>query len=359
MKNFSRFLAIVFILSFILSMGISAYYDGDKDQYRYNVPKVNPDNPNIKIDGAVDLKGEWAGALKVSLDISKENTELTVWDANVWGGPADSIVDKWSDIPEESRMTWDYYFMWDEKGLYIAVICENDRTSPGPLDVAAYLKDDYDGNKMTDRLSFEIVPSDDFDGLDNSPGNMYWYYFWSETDAPNFWTEGQTTGWDSYANNPENLGVKTASKRDSQPNAQGYYPYSVEIFIPWNGLKYDTDGKLGGWEFTAQEGWTFMMGMIAENRTGNSDEQIRVTNGKSWWNYDFFTLAAPVASLAAAETPVAAAEINNGGSVPGNTPAPAPAPTAPAPKTGDAMIILLLALAVGSTAVLKKSQKQR
>jgi len=363
MKKFSRLLAVILMLSFILSIGVTAYYDGDKDQYRYNVPKINADNPKMKIDGNVDLAGEWAGALNVTFDLSKPNTALTVWDSSVWGG--DNVISEWSEIAEKSRLTWDYYFMWDDKGLYIAVICENDSTSPGPLDVAAYMGDDYDGNKMTDRLSFELVPSDDFDNLDNSPGNMYWYYFWTETSEPNFWMEGQTTGWDSYSNNPENLGVKTASKRDSQPNAKGYYPYSVEIFIPWDGLKYDTSGKLGQWNFTAQEGWTFMMGMIAENRTGNTDEQVRATNGKSWWNYDFFTLAAPVASLAAAAVQEEAPAVNNDAvadvpaNIPEPAPAPAPAPAPSTPRTGDSMVIILLVLALGSAVIITKSQKQK
>ncbi|MCL2816748.1 MAG: hypothetical protein FWD23_19285 [Oscillospiraceae bacterium] len=353
MKKLSRLLAVVLILIFVLNISVLAYYDGDKDQYRYNVPKVNDGNPAIKIDGTVDIEGEWAGALKVTFDITKENTELTVWDSGVWGG--DGSIGEWGEIAASSRLIWDYYIMWANDGLYIGIVCENDPTSPGPLDVAAYLGDDYDGNKMTDRHSIEIVPSDDFDGLDNSAGNMYWYYFWSETSEPNFWLEGQTSGgWDSFQNNPKNLGVKTASKRASAANAQGYYPYNIEIFIPWEGLKFDTDGNPGQWDFTAQEGWTFMMGMIAEDRTGNTDEQIRVTNGKSWWNYDFFKLAGPVATLAAA-VEESAEEVAE------EVPAPAAVAPAPAPKTGDTfyMIIILLVLVSGSAVVLKKSQKQR
>jgi len=353
MKKFSRFMAVILTLCLVLSIGVSAYYDGDKDQYKYKVPKINPENPAIKIDGTADLAGEWAGALKVTFDLTKENTALTVWDSGVWGG--DGMISDWSDIAETSRLTWDYYILWGDDGLYMAIVCENDPTNPGPLDVAAYRGDDYDGNLMTDRHSIEIVPSDNFDELDNSPGNMYWYYFWSETNVDNFWLEGQTSGgWNSFDENPKDLGVKTASKRASTANAQGFYPYNIEIFIPWEGLQFGTDGKPGHWNFTAAEGWTFMMAMIAEDRTGDTDGQVRVTNGQGWWNYDFFTLTGPVEKIAAAEADEPAPV-----DIPDDTLAPVtPPPPATTPQTGDNTIIIIFMVLV-IAAVLGKSKKQK
>jgi hypothetical protein len=349
MKKMMRFIAIALLICFALGMSATAHYDGIRDQERHNVPKVNPDNPSINFDGTVDLEGEWAGALHYTLDITTLNEDLTIWDHGVWGG--ETIITHWDDVPEAQRLKWDYYMLWDDRGLYIAVVNENDTTYSGPLNVAALLEGTIDPDTVPDRHSFMISPTDEFDGMDSSPGNMYWWYFYPVTDQGEFWMEGQTTTWNSYANNPENLPVRIAGKRDAQPNAQGYYPYSMEIFIPWNGLKFDTEGKPGQWEFDAVEGWTFTMGTIAEDRTGDVTKQIRVTNAKGWLNYDFFTLAGPVDTVVGEVAPVEVVT-NEAEATPAAPATPAPV-AAPAPATND-MIIILLILTVAAAAVFVK-----
>lgn len=59
MKKLSLFLALVMAVSCVSALAVSAHFDGMKDPEYYCLPKVNPDNPAIKIDGKLDFdKGE-------------------------------------------------------------------------------------------------------------------------------------------------------------------------------------------------------------------------------------------------------------------------------------------------------------
>lgn len=344
MKKFSRFIAIALLLCFALSISAAAWYSGVRDQQTIHIPRINPDNPRIPFDGTVDLDGAWAGAAHFTFDITTLNTELTVWDWSVWQGTV-PYVEHWDDIPPEQRHRWDYYLLWDDRGLYIAIICETDRTAIG-LDaagMAAIAGGTADPEIVPDRHSFMIVPYDNLDGGNAAP-NMYWWYFYPEAEN-DFWHESRTLMRNSF-DNPENFPVRVGSTRATAPNAQGAYPYRMEIFIPWNTLQYWEGQRVR--EVNPVEGWTFMMGTIAEDRTGDLYTQIRVTNSEGWLNYDYFVLAGPVAAVAAAAVEVAeeapAAE----------APAvPAPVTAAPAPQTSD-MTIILMFLAVAAAAVFAK-----
>jgi len=350
MKNFLRFTAVLLLLSLALGMSAAAHYNGDRDQQRFDVPKINPANPRINFDGIVDLEGEWAGAAHFTFDIRTKNDELTVWDWSVWETSEPPYVEQWEDIPEDQRGKWDFYMLWDDRGLYIAVVCETDKTKVGPLDIPAFRAGDFDGNLIPDRLALMITPTDTCEGMDSSPGNMYWWYFYTETTEP-FWQVMQTVNFNSYDNDPENLPVRIGTWRSEQPNAQGAYPYSMEIFIPWVTFKYEDGGASQWGDIEFKEGHTFTMGTIAEDRTGDLATQIRVTNSAGWVNYDFFTLAGPVAAVEAAA--VEAAEENNAAAETPATPVIPVTPAVPAPQTND-MIIILLVLAVAAAAVFTK-----
>ena len=290
---------VVIVMMFVMAIPSFAYYNGEREPSNYTVPKINSDNPGIVFDGIVDLNGEWYGALHNDIDLTKEegSKEITLWDPKIWNQELDSLITQeggWKDLPDDLKCTWNYYYMWDDVGLYIAVTCDNDKSNPGPLDVNSLMGDSYDSNKFPDCQSFMITP---YDNLDNGreAGWMYWYDVWANYLDKPFWIEEQTTTWDNFSNNPKNLDVKVASKRDAKPTTEGYYPYAIEMFIPWEGLKYDADGTTIKNVFTAKEGWTFMLGAIGENRTGDKTYYIRGTKAKDWLNYDYYKLgiAAP------------------------------------------------------------------
>jgi len=58
MKKLALALALAIVLSLGLSVAGSAYVDGVREQYEWNIPKINPENPAIVLDGDVDLEGE-------------------------------------------------------------------------------------------------------------------------------------------------------------------------------------------------------------------------------------------------------------------------------------------------------------
>ena len=364
MRKISRFLSFMLLLSFALSISASAWYSSDRDQQHIDVPKVNPDNPRINFDGVVDLEGEWAGAAHFTFDMRTLNEELTVWDWSVWETSEPHYVEQWQDIPENQRHKWDYYLLWDDRGLYIAVVCETDTTKVGPLDVPAFRAGDFDGNLIPDRQAFMITPTDDDGGMDSSPGTMYWWYFYTET-SENFWQVAQTVNFNSYDDDPNNLPVRIGTWRASELNAKGAYPYSMEIFIPWVSFNYEDGGGDSQWtNVSFVEGHTLTMGTIAEDRTGDLATQIRVTNSAGWVNYDFLTLAGPVETITApAEAEEAPAETAAAADVsPAAAPAPVPAASAapaPAPQTGDISIVLLIAAAASAAVFVKVKTKTR
>ncbi|MBO5036348.1 MAG: hypothetical protein J6D42_04640 [Clostridia bacterium] len=295
MKKFVAILAVALVVAMVASIGSAAFYTGEfaTEQREFVVPKVNPDNPAIVIDGYADLEGEWFGAINTGVNLADgEAAEFAgFWDATVWGNTYSVAVESYDDIPEEHRNVWDTYYLWDEAGLYFAVVCETDST-PCPFNPAFYLGGDTTGqSRRVDGFTPMIRPTDD----ESVPTN--WLEFWAGTlGGEDFWNDDSVVYYKGNPNNPYN--IETASWRATEPNENGAYPYCIEAFIPWDALRYGTGGADKVFEDEIKAGSILMIGQIYLDGNGEVDENGnpydwgRGFDCPSWGYYNYYMLSA-------------------------------------------------------------------
>ncbi|MBE6895823.1 MAG: hypothetical protein E7477_01875 [Ruminococcaceae bacterium] len=295
MKKFVTMLAVALVVAMMASIGSSAFYTGEfaTEQREFVVPKVNPNNPAIVIDGKADLEGEWFGAVNAGVNLADgEAAEFAgFWDATVWGNPFSVSVESYDDIPEEHRNVWDTYYLWDEAGLYFAVVCETD-TTPCPFNPAFYLGGDTTGqSRRVDGFTPMIRPCDD----ESVPTN--WLEFWAGTlGGEDFWNDDSVVYYKGNPNNPYN--IETASWRATEADENGAYPYCIEAFIPWDALRYGTGGAEKVFEDEIKAGSILMIGQIYLDGNGELDENGnpydwgRGFDCPSWGYHNYYMLSA-------------------------------------------------------------------
>jgi hypothetical protein len=304
MKKFVAMLAVALVVAMMASIGSAAFYTGEfaTEQREFVVPKVNPNNPAIVIDGKADLEGEWFGAVNTGVNLADgEAAEFAgFWDATVWGNTFSVAVESYDDIPEEHRNVWDTYYLWDEAGLYFAVVCETDDT-PCPFNPAFYLGGDTSGqSRRVDGFTPMIRPTDD-ESVPNT-----WLEFWADTlGEDDFWNDDSVV---YYAGNPNNpFEIKTASWRATEANENGAYPYCIEAFIPWDALRYGIGGADKVFEDEMKAGSILMIGQIYLDGNGEVDESGnpfdwgRGFDCPSWGYYNYYMLSATPAEQSAVE----------------------------------------------------------
>ena len=299
-------LALVLALAFVLSLGLSlvsfAHVDGQRDQYEWTVPKINPENPAINFDGYVDLEGEWNGAVCVPIDFSEDSPtyeEVTLWPQGVWNGSFN--FNSYDECDPMWNMTINTYFLWDEDGLYIATKCDDCKvyrdayTAKDYLDYLMGRADSYSGG-LGFHLELMICCNDSADAYVNDPDG-HWPNFFMGTIPEN------TPCW--YADYPDITSAdeplsdlakkfKHGQRLAAAADENGYHPFSQEIFIPWeyiNGVGHEGDVVIEGKVGTA--GTTFTAGLIYSVRSTDDEQpRMKLTNAQGWRHYDFYSLSA-------------------------------------------------------------------
>lgn len=309
MKKFVAMIALAIVVAMVASIGASAYYTGEfaAERLEFEVPKVNAKNPAIVIDGKADLNGEWYGAVKSSVNLQDDDAAefAGFWDATVWGDSYSVGVESVDDILPEHRNIWDTYWLWDEAGLYFAVVCETDST-PTAFNPAFYLNNgDTSGQtRRVDGYTPMIRPSDD----DSAP--YEWLEFWTSTlGTGDFWNDDSIVYYYGNPNNP--FEIKTASWIDTNQNANGAYTYNIEGFLPWDAICYGT-GADKVYDIDAKAGLIIEIGNIFLDGNGLVDENGhpydwgRGFDCPGWSNFNYYMMSAtPAAEAPAAEEPAA------------------------------------------------------
>ncbi|MBO7261174.1 MAG: hypothetical protein J6U97_06785, partial [Bacteroidaceae bacterium] len=253
------------------------FINGVREQYSWNVPKVNPENPVINFDGVVDLEGEWKGAQCVSIDMSEDSTtyqEITVWPQGVWSG--DFKVGSYEHLDPKWRMTIDTYFLWDEAGLYIATKCDDSKVFKGLYSADEYMNylsgraDYYDGN-LGNHLELMITCINSSDAYINDLGGHWPNFFMGTTNAGEACWQADDTATDSADPNPNEITqkFKHGQMATTIPDADGNYSFSQEIFIPWEYINQDidSDGKTVTVGNVGTAGTTYTAGLIYSVRS--------------------------------------------------------------------------------------------
>jgi len=369
MKKFSLIIAVALVVAMIATIGASAMWTGElaSEQREFSVPKVNANNPAIVIDGKVDLNGEWYGALKTGIDLNNEEDAdyYGVWDAGVWGNTMDYPIETYDDIDDKYRMTWDTYWLWDEAGLYFAVVCETD---------TSYTTYDPDwGFSRVDGFTPMIDAT-----ADDGEHNYNWLDFWAATTTgENYWCDDNLT----YSSRSENCPyvIETASYRSITPNAEGKYPWYIEGFLSWDSIGYDCSGNQyatvkGEAGLEIEIGLIFLEGageyVPDESGTGWTDRPnyIRGFDCPGWNNFNFYIMNAnPAEDAPAAEAPAEEPAEEPAVEEPAEEPAeeepavepvivtPAPAPSTPATADVSVLFYALAAVsAIGGISVFKR-----
>ena len=309
MKKFVAILAVAIVVAMVASVGAAAFYTGEfaAERLEFDVPKINPKNPAIVIDGHADLNGEWYGAVKTGVNLQDDDAAefAGFWDATVWSNSYPVSVSSLDDIPAEHRNIWDVYWLWDEAGLYFAVVCETDST-PTSFNPAFYLGGDTTGQtRRVDGFTPMIRPSDD----DSVP--YEWLEFWTSTlGTGDFWNDDSMNYYYNSGKNPWE--IKTASWIDSEKNDKGGYTYNIEAFLPWDCLCYGTGTEKVVDDFEGKAGAILSIGNIFLDGDGHIDEGGNPDNwGRGfdcpgWANFNYYMLSAtPAADAPAAEEPAA------------------------------------------------------
>ena len=386
MKKIIAMIAVAIVVAMVASVGAAAFYTGEFAQERleFDVPKVNPKNPAIVIDGKADLNGEWFGALKtgVNLQDDEEAEFAGFWDATVWGNSYPVGVSSLDDIPAEHRNIWDVYWLWDEGGLYFAVVCDTDST-PTSFNPAFYLGngDTTGQTRRVDGWTPMIRPSDD----ESVP--YEWLEFWTNTlGTGDFWNDDSMNYY--YGNSKNPFEIKTVSWQDTEKNDKGGYSYCIEGFIPWDAICYGTGTDKVVTDFEGKAGAIISIGNIFLDGDGHVDENGNPDNwGRgfdcpSWGYFNYYMLSAtpaetapeqeapaaeePAAEEPAAEEPAATEEPaveEPAAEEPATTETVTPAPTTPTtttntnPKTADVSVLfyaLAAVSAIGGISVFKR-----
>ena len=302
MKKLAIALALAIVLSLGLSVVANAYVDGVREQYEWNVPKINPENPTIVFDGDVDLEGEWKGAVCVTLDASADSDtyeEVTLWSPAVWGGAYDFA--SFDEMDDAYKITINTYYLWDDAGLYIASTCDDLTAYNGHLTFEEYAKYYEGAVGVTEAYEYTGMSAHAFEPMiyytdsNDIDGGYHWPSFYIGTiEGGDAWLDYEVTSGANYETakyNAENgnpdkdnaIAKKIRSVSNvSAPNAEGVRTWDLEVFLPWEYLNagIDENGALYQRGELGQAGDIFRIGAIWAVRNvdteGGSTAGIRV-----------------------------------------------------------------------------------
>lgn len=275
---------------------VASHVDGNKPQYDYAIPKVNPWNPAIVFDGTVDLEKEWAGATCVSIDMSEDSTtfdEITLWPQGVWNG--DFKIGSYEELDPMWRMTINTYFLWDDNGLYIATKCDDCSVFKGLYNAEEYINylagrsDSYSGDYG---FHFEpmIVASADKDAYVSDEGGHWPNFFIGTTNPGEACWKDNEVALDSVTASSDELSSKIKHAQILNAGSS----FSQEIFLPWEYINSDlVDGTIETVGNVGTAGTTFRAGLIYSVRSSDEIQtRLKYSNAKGWANYDSYTLSA-------------------------------------------------------------------
>ncbi|MDD4607493.1 MAG: hypothetical protein PHS07_04190 [Patescibacteria group bacterium] len=307
MKKAYAMIVLAAFLAGLLSIGASA------------VPAIGLEIPKAQsepaCDGSFDA-AEWANAWHVEMNTSDPGYVRTA------GGLETAYV-----------MDFDFYMMWDPENLYIAVLCDGDKT-PTPKKMESGM-DTRDNTIRGDGFQLLINPTGIQDKLgvdtDTTYGSGFlWTDFYCEYAQgvnPFTWAYAPYDG-DSIDAMPAGaLGYTIGSKRDGTK-------WVIEIKAPWKVLNADCSGGYNEWDLkiprVTGDKISFEFNTLDFDGTGQQ-ARFGMTPDGNWTEYNcntfkVYTLVDSPAGIA----PVA------------DTPAPAQEGTS-APKTFDGIYIFVLA----------------
>jgi hypothetical protein len=264
-----------------------------------------------------------------------------------WGTPNKASGDMlgWGGALDDG-VPFDYYFMWSEKGLFVAT----DITMPNPIarNDGSDLDASHAGN--CDRFQIAFNPGN---GRDVEAGSLWFTYSVLEDGKFHIVREdAENGGSESVAAQCPGTAIVNGGK------------FQAAFMIPWDVINVDA-GK-----FTAQAGLKMdihlgicFAGDNAAEVTGGA-EKIEAANVSEDLPHTWVVGAMPVTlSLAAKveavpETQPEPVPVPEEPAPAPAEPAPAPAPAPVAPATGDPLTITLALLAIsGSAALLGKKKK--
>jgi hypothetical protein len=110
------------------------------------------------------------------------------------------------------------------------------------------------------------------------------------------WADNEVAG-DSFDPNPNDItkAIKHAQVNTGVQNAEGFYEFSQEIFLPWDYINSDVnaDGVVEKVGNVGTAGTTFTMGLIYSVRSADDTQpRMKLTNAAGWNNYDYYSLSA-------------------------------------------------------------------
>ncbi|MBO5036063.1 MAG: hypothetical protein J6D42_03185 [Clostridia bacterium] len=319
MKKLAIALALAIVLSLGLSVVANAYVDGVREQYEWNVPKINPENPAIVFDGDVDLEGEWKGAVCVPLDASPNSDtyeEITLWSPAVWTGGAYDFG-SFDEMDDAFKITINTYYLWDDAGLYIASTCDNLTAYNGVYTVNEYLKSRDGANGYTDAYDYTGMYGHSFEpmiyyGTESTSGYHWPYFFIGSVEGGDAWMDYGVTSCSNWANtaftaekgNPDKdhaiaKQIRSIGNVTAEPDAEGYRHWDLEIFLPWEYLNsaVDENGALYQNAEHGKAGSSFAIGAIWGVRNAAEDGaaagvRVRMSQTQGWANPDIYYLSA-------------------------------------------------------------------
>ena len=304
MRKVSLIVAIAMVISVFASIGAFAHVDGQREQYEWTVPHINSENPAINFDGVVDLEGEWKGALCVTIDFSEDSDtyeEVTLWPQGVWSG--DFNFNTYDECDPMWNMTINTYVLWDEAGLYLASKCDDMKVTNGSyynaqeyIDYQMGRIDAYSG-ALACHFEPMIVCSDSDVAYVNDLGGHWPNFFMGTIPAGAPCWLGDDVATDPYDPNPSDItkAIKHGQVLNTTADANGFYSFSQEIFLPWDYVNSDVnaDGEIEKVGNVGTAGTTFTMGLIYSVRSADElQTRMKLTNASGWRNYDFYALSA-------------------------------------------------------------------
>ena len=330
MKKLALALALAIVLSLGLSVVASAHVNGVREQYEWDIPKRNPENPAIVFDGDVDLEGEWFGALLVPLDASPNSDtyeEITLWSPKVWtGGVYD--FNSFDEMDDAYKITINTYFLWDEEGLYIASTCDNLTAYNGVYNVSEYLKNrDYAYGYTPDEYVYEGLYGHSYEPMiyrsgseEDVPGYHWPYFFIGSVEGGDAWMDYgvtscssyETTAYNAAAGNPDKDNaiakrIRSVGNVTPEVDAEGYRHWDLEIFLPWDYINANVDenGELVQVGRLGKAGETLRIGAIWGVRNAGQDGpdnnpnagiRVRISQTMGWGGQDYYNLSATPAA---------------------------------------------------------------
>jgi len=319
MKKLALALALAIVLSLGLSVAGSAYVDGVREQYEWNIPKINPENPAIVFDGDVDLEGEWKGAVCVPLDASPNSDtyeEITLWSPAVWTGGAYDFG-SFDEMDDAYKITINTYFLWDDAGLYVASTCDNLTAYNGVYNVNEYLKNRDGAYGYGDTYEYTGMYGHSWEpmiyyGTESTSGYHWPYFFIGSVEGGDAWMDYgvtsnsnyENTGYNAEKGNPDKDNaiakkIRSVGNVTADADAEGYRHWDLEIFLPWEYLNsaVDENGALYQNADHGQAGDSFAIGAIWGVRNAAEDGaaagvRVRMSQTQGWANPDIYYLSA-------------------------------------------------------------------